>query len=286
MFSDISHEELSKITTKFLPEALQYASRFWAHHLSSVSPDASQLLTQIDIFLHSHLILWIEVMSILHKLDEAVRSLLEKSAPQDLKLHSMTMDAVCFIRAFFTPLSSGPLQLYTSALPFLPSKSSIHHTYGHLVDKTAPFVLHGRESTWSPLLLSLESHTGKNKYVTEPITALAFSNDGTHLASGGHYGNIQIWSLETGGIISSTIKANGPGISSVAFSPDGLRVASCDEVGSIRIWETLFQPCQSHPLKNSSSSIIVATFSFDGSRLATESQGGVVHLWDTASGKL
>ncbi|KDQ54630.1 hypothetical protein JAAARDRAFT_696886, partial [Jaapia argillacea MUCL 33604] len=236
-FMEISSEDLSRIISEHLPEALQYACRFWTSHLSTVTTNTTCYIVQIEAFLCSHLLSWIEVMNILHKFDETVRSLYEVAAwlltsvPQNPKLHSMTMDAIRFIQTFFTPLSSGPLQLYTSALPFLPFKSSIHHTYGHLVDKTAPFVLHGRESTWSPLLLSLEFHRAD-------ITALAFSNDGTHLVSGDEKGNIQIWSLEIGGIICSSIQIGDESpVTTLTFSLDGNHLVSGHGDGTVGMWD-------------------------------------------------
>ncbi|KDQ54642.1 hypothetical protein JAAARDRAFT_135392, partial [Jaapia argillacea MUCL 33604] len=186
----------------------------------------------------------------------------------------MTVEAVRFIRTFFIPLSSGPLQLYTSALPFLPSKSLMHHIYGHLVDKTAPFVLHGQESTWSPLLLSLEFHQ-------DQITALTFSNDGTHLASGDEEGNIQIWSLETGGIIGSTIQASRNFIiSSLALSPDGSHIACGSEGGQLQTWELEEEDLFGMSVIGLESPVMTLTFSLDGTHLASGHGNGIVNIWD------
>ncbi|KDQ54661.1 hypothetical protein JAAARDRAFT_196550 [Jaapia argillacea MUCL 33604] len=220
MFSDLSSEELSRIRSDHLSEALQYACRFWAYHLSKVATGTSCYVEQIQTFLCDHLLSWIEVMSILQKLDEAVSSLLDlgtwlsSHVTQEPNLRAIAVDAVRFIRNFFPPLSSGPLQVYTSALPFVPTETSIYKHYFHLVDNTAPLVLHGRERHWSPLLFPLDYHE-------DEIKALAFSPDGARLVSGDRGGNIQMWSLDTGALAGSTIHAKHSPVISAAFTSDG-----------------------------------------------------------------
>ncbi|KDQ54665.1 hypothetical protein JAAARDRAFT_112605, partial [Jaapia argillacea MUCL 33604] len=235
MFSDISPEELSRIRSEFLSEALQYACRFWAYHLSAAATDTSCYLPQMEGFLRCHLLSWIEVMSILQKLDEAVSSLLDLGTWLSVQpnLRVIAVDAIRFIRNFFHPLSSGPLQVYTSTLPFVPTETSIYKHYSHLVDNTAPLILHGRDRDWSPLLFSLSHHK-------RAITALAFSPDGTHLVSGDLDGNVQMWSLDTGALAGSTIRAKqspGSTVTALAFSPDSAHLFSGYEDGVVCAWD-------------------------------------------------
>ncbi|KDQ54654.1 hypothetical protein JAAARDRAFT_196547 [Jaapia argillacea MUCL 33604] len=229
VFSDLSPEELSRIRSEFLSEALQYACRFWASHLSTVATDTSCYLPWVEKFLRLHLLSWMEVMSILQKLDEAVSSLLDlgtwllSHAAQDPYLHTMAFDATRFIRNFFLPISSGPLQVYTSALPLVPTETTIHTNYSRLVHNTAPFVLHGRERRWSPLLFPLDGHE-------QPISALAFSSDGARLVSGDVDGNVHMWSLDTGALAGSTIRVKHSEVVSVMFtSGDSNLLTVCGE---------------------------------------------------------
>lgn len=47
-----------------IPEALQYACRFWSHHISPV-PSSPLLLERVQIVLEERFLFWLEVLSVL-----------------------------------------------------------------------------------------------------------------------------------------------------------------------------------------------------------------------------
>jgi hypothetical protein len=56
-----------------IPEAVQYACRYWATHLASAGYEVSgDLLGEVDAFCNHHLLHWLEVLSLLGELSSAV----------------------------------------------------------------------------------------------------------------------------------------------------------------------------------------------------------------------
>src|ERR1041385_9328459 len=65
---------------------------------------------------------------------------------------------------------------------------------------------------------------------------LAFSPDGTRLASGSADGTVRVWDTVTGKEI-LTLYGNGGAVWRIAFSPDGNLLASASEDKTARVWD-------------------------------------------------
>ncbi|MGA3325281.1 MAG: protein kinase [Terriglobia bacterium] len=117
------------------------------------------------------------------------------------------------------------------------------------------------------------------------VTAIAFSPDGTVLASAGMIENqIKLWYVASGALLKA-LSGHTDTITSIAFSPDGKLLASGSDDKTVRLWDvttgTLTQTLMGHTEGVSS-----VVFSPDGRLIASGSDDRTVKLWDVASATL
>jgi WD40 repeat protein len=141
---------------------------------------------------------------------------------------------------------------------------------------------------------TLRGHTG-------PVTSVAFSSDGRHLASASHDGTVRIWEVQTGREVRS-LRGHTGGVNGVCFSPDGQRLASAGQDKTVRLWDANTGQelclCKGHDL---GAGVHGLAFSPDSKRLASAAEGQVrfrlgqdkavklfaveVKVWDAATGQ-
>ncbi len=117
--------------------------------------------------------------------------------------------------------------------------------------------------------------------VLSHVTSVAFSPDGSRLASGACDKMVKLWDVATGEEL-TTLPGHEWGVISVAFSPDGSLLASLGEDGTVKLWDVKTD-VELAPLQMPSEGVTSVAFSPDGSRLATG--GHDVKLWDLVSGE-
>jgi WD40 repeat protein len=119
---------------------------------------------------------------------------------------------------------------------------------------------------------------------TAAVFSVAWSPDGTRLASGGTDRTAQVWRATDGTPLSS-YAGHTNSIDYVAWSPDSTRVASASEDKTIQVWDaatgSVFFTCVGH-----TGGVHCAVFSPDGRRIASGSGDNTVRIWDAATGNL
>jgi len=108
--------------------------------------------------------------------------------------------------------------------------------------------------------------------------ALAFSPDGTLLATGRDDGVIDMWDLQTGGLVSG-LEGHIDVVRSVAFSPCGTMIASCLEDHTVRIWNISEQDCRCI-LEGHLDDVRSVCWSSTGNEVISGSNDKTVRVWD------
>ena len=124
-----------------------------------------------------------------------------------------------------------------------------------------------------------KKHKG-HKY--QGIQALAFSADGSTLATAGLDNLVHLWNV-TSHKKQKTLTGHTGWITALAFSIDDKTVASGDIHGNIRLWEVRLGS-ERVTLNGHRSSVSVLTFSPDKQTLASASDDGTIKLWDANTG--
>lgn len=111
------------------------------------------------------------------------------------------------------------------------------------------------------------------------VTSVAFSPNGSTIASGCTDGTVRLWDGVTGHH-RTTLGGDGNGITTVAFSPDGNTIASGSYDHIIQQWDTQTGQLKS-TLYGHTDIVNYVVYSSDGKTIASTSQDKTVRLWDT-----
>ena len=178
------------------------------------------------------------------------------------------------MRYFKSGIERTPLQIYASGLVFSPKNSLV----GSLYRKEQPKWIqkpHNIPANWSTCKQVLEGHC-------DGVKSVAFSPDGTQIASGSRDETVRVWDTETG-VCRHILEGHHYWVSSVAFSPDGAQIASASWDKTIRVWRTSTGVC-SKILEGHTRAVTSVAFSPDGTCIASASDDSTVRIWRADNG--
>ncbi|MDH4482204.1 MAG: hypothetical protein QE279_05790, partial [Rhodoferax sp.] len=115
------------------------------------------------------------------------------------------------------------------------------------------------------------------------ITCVAFSPDGTLVATGCHDRTARLWDVHTGREL-RTLQGHCGGVTSVAFSPDGTLLATGSEDKTARLWDA-HTGRELRVLQGHDGWVRGVAFSPDNTLLTTGSVDNTARLWDAHTGR-
>ncbi|MFC4066747.1 nSTAND1 domain-containing NTPase, partial [Actinoplanes subglobosus] len=177
-------------------------------------------------------------------------------------------------------------QLAAQSAAVLPTNSAVADLLAVKAYRTSPTIeavdsLHNAVA--QPIVSTLAGYT-------EPVSAVAYSPDGTHLASTGNEETVRVWDLTTGTF--RTLTGHTSGVSAVAYSPDGRQLATGSGDSTVLVWDLATGTSRTltgdtdimSALAGDTGITSAVAFSPDGRQLATANSGETVRVWDLAAG--
>jgi WD40 repeat protein len=116
------------------------------------------------------------------------------------------------------------------------------------------------------------------------VLSLAFSGDGTLLATASYHGQLDLWDVATRAHYGKPMTVTDDGFPSVVFDRVGRLVAAGAATGPVRVWRVANQRPAFPPLTGPMGPITGTAFDPSGSFLATTSAFGGTRLFDAATG--
>ncbi|KAL6696242.1 hypothetical protein J3F84DRAFT_408111 [Trichoderma pleuroticola] len=299
---------------------IQYACRYWIQHLEKSGRDWMDHGGMKDFF-QTDFLGWLEVLSLLGRLSEGINLLAglqswlhdtlkkkknlkpnvqsrwkkikwsskNKSSDTVITNHAgdtstsqslgmLIHDAKRFAFQHSGIIEETPLQIYCSALIFSPEQSLIRQLY-HTEIPSWVILSFRRQNTW-PMYTQTLWHTQR------PVS-LAFSPDGSYLASGCIDGSIWLWDAVTGAK-QRILEGHRESVESISFSSKEDLIASGSDDGTIRLWNSTTGATRGILTLGEAGFFQEVAFSPDGASLASlfshyPSRHYIVSIWDIAS---
>ncbi|MDE2927861.1 MAG: hypothetical protein OXT71_15810 [Acidobacteriota bacterium] len=134
----------------------------------------------------------------------------------------------------------------------------------------------GEIKIWDPatrqLVRSWEGHT-------DCIYSVAFSPDGSVLATAGYDRLVKLWEVTTGREI-RTISGHVDAVYSLAFNASGDRLASASADRTVKVWDVASGRQLGTPLSGATAELFAMAFYPGGRRIAAAGMDKMIRIWD------
>jgi WD40 repeat protein len=115
---------------------------------------------------------------------------------------------------------------------------------------------------------------------TNAVFAVAWSPDGSRIASGSGDNTVQVWNAADGSQ-AYTFREHTGTVYAVAWSPDGNRIASGSADGIVQVWNAA-NGSPIYTYTGHTSTVYTVAWSPDGNRIASGSSDNTVQVWNAA----
>ncbi|KAF7973355.1 hypothetical protein HWV62_15525 [Athelia sp. TMB] len=280
-----------------IPRCLSYSCRFWVEHFTRTDIINLQVSTLILEFFRSLFLHWLEVLSLIeegrtalpamiavetygkvsifagHRREDMLKGAQGRCADAQMFIR----DSVKFVRAFASVISDSAPHIYISALPFAPSASILKQQYATVIQNN----LRACTADVSDWPCCEQVH-----FQDEIAASIAFSPDGSRIASGSTKQEILIWDSHTGEIVIGPLKGHAGTVNAVAYSPNGERIVSGSDDETLRIWDTQTGGVSVKSLEGHTGPVTSVAFSPNEAQVASGSTDKTVCIWDAQTGDL
>ncbi|KAJ5930894.1 hypothetical protein N7466_006387, partial [Penicillium verhagenii] len=320
---ELKHPGLSITELKAPPQdplaAIRYSCVYWIDHLYETAEDYHTFLDDgvVSTFWKKFFLNWLEALSLMKRFSIAgsgvakLVDLLQRGSESCKRLF-IVKDARRFIMAHTPIVEKYPLQIYSSALLFSPSKSltrelfrdqepnwitqkpAVEQEWGSCLQILEQHDIHRPVSVsfspdgkliasissniltiWDAVGTRLQTFEGKD---WQPLLSVTFTPDSTRVcASGGVH--IMICDI-SGECLHIPTTGSGDYIYSTSLSPNGLSIVSGCMDQTVRIWSMATGACLKI-LKGHTDSVSSVQFSPDGTRIVSGSGDKSIKIWDT-----
>jgi WD40 repeat protein/tRNA A-37 threonylcarbamoyl transferase component Bud32 len=140
----------------------------------------------------------------------------------------------------------------------------------------------GRVQLWN-----VDSRTRVGRTITPgggSVLSLAFSRDGTLLATGSYFGRLDLWDVATQGHHGEPMRVADDAFPGVSLDASGRLVAAGGGIGPVRVWRVADQRPAFPPLAGHTGPVTATAFDSADSLLATTTLFGATRLWDPETG--
>jgi WD40 repeat protein len=290
--------ELRSRVERYIPPSLGYSCKYWSYHLCHADLD-QEILEALNKFCMSHLLYWLEALSLLGSVDIAIEALqtsrealqvgnqLESSSRiithdladgQRLPLPPTDVPALLYdceriVRFFYPAISASCFQTYKCVLPFSPTTSLLRTLYSSEAYGTVK-LRSGIQKSWSPNTTSIEAHSLR-------VQSVAYSPDGQRIVSCSEDRSIKLWHARTGALL-HVLEGHSARVCSVAYSPSGKEILSGSDDLTVKLWDATTGACL-ETWKRHTRDVRSVAWSLDGKYAASGSYDSTVVLWAVAS---
>ncbi|CAE6527442.1 unnamed protein product [Rhizoctonia solani] len=318
-------EDMDSRVQEFISSELRYACQYWSAHLDgSDAAGAPTLMTLLNYFLTTNLLLWVEVMNLTKNISAtpanlSIAKLWAMPHNPSRELVDLIHDAMRFTTTFISgSVSQSTPHIYISMIPFLSSHSPIRKHYmprmqlagvhGTALDRRKALLAKWPVKRSGSVACSADGtlfaigpwnvgdcislvHTSSGRSVRDifhdhvsDVLCIAFSPDGTRIACGTKNGTIWVWDVSSGHPLLGPLQGHQSWVMSIIFSHDGSRIISGSEDNTIRIWESRSGECLLGPLIGHTDSVWCLAVSSGDTMLISGSEDSTIRVWDMQTG--